>query len=186
MASVAAYNTIIFGDNTSGSPSPLPPVGALVVVLAASLVLGTSHTFASLDSWSFDSFITPGNHERLGTGDHILVYRQVFNSFVHPLPLPVFSAAIDSIAGWGRKQIEFRIRDLNTGNYYPNTIRLPLEIVHLSRWQQMQKFLYPFPRMTTPPSPPTRQSKKQDLQSRSGGIIGDRVPRDSDGLPIWD
>ncbi|KAG1775654.1 hypothetical protein EV702DRAFT_1046761 [Suillus placidus] len=160
MTSVGAYNTVVFGISNPERPPLSPPVGPLAVVLAASLMIGTSHTFASPDSWSFDSFITPNDQETLGTGDLILVYRQVFNSFVQPLPLPVFSATLDSIVAWGRDHVEFVVTDFNTGSNHPKTIRLPLVVVQLSVWQHLQSWFYPFPRTASAPSPSKEQLHK--------------------------
>jgi hypothetical protein len=167
------------------TPHTIPPLDPSVVIVTAFLIIGRSHTLVCPDSWSFDSFITPGNHENLGTGDCILVYRQVFNSFVHPLPLPVFSATLDNIVAWGSNHIVFGVRILNTENIHPKTIRLPLAIVCLSMWQHIKKILYPFPRIAIPPAPSKVQLRKRALWPKELGIIGDCVPQNSDSLPIW-
>lgn len=179
-------------DITSGRTTPenatvssniaAGPVGT---VLAVSMIIGTSPTFTGCDIWTFDRFITPGHQTYLGSGDLIVVHRHVFNIFASPLPLPIFSASLSNIAAWGTDHVEFNVTLLNTDEHHSNTIKLPLAIVRLSLLQRLQQILWPFPRSYTAPSPGTLGIRVRQL-SVGAKAIGDRVPRDSDDLPIWD
>lgn len=166
-------------------PPPFPTVGPLMIALAATLIVGISHTVAGSNVWSFDCFITPGSHLTLGTGDHVMVYRHVQNSLIYPLPLPIFSAVLSKIVAWGCDHLEFQVKDITTGTPYPKTIKLPRSIVRLSTTQLLRNMLCPFPRLSTSPQPTTPHPS---ARPRFVGhkVIGDRVPRDSDDLPIWD
>ncbi|KAG2136460.1 hypothetical protein DEU56DRAFT_913036 [Suillus clintonianus] len=186
MTAANSHHTIVFGESTtSANPTETTPVGPLVTALAATLIIGTSHTFASNDVWSFDSCITPGPQKTIGSGDHIIVYRHCFKSFVDPLPPPVFSAVLSHIAAWGNDHVEFAIKDINTSKHHSRTIKLPLTVVRLSLLQHLRQFIFPFPRSSTPPSP-INQYISAPKPLAGARAIGDRVPRDSDDLPIWD
>ncbi|KAG1728680.1 hypothetical protein EDB19DRAFT_2027943 [Suillus lakei] len=189
MSSIEMYNIVDIIEETnfkSLSSSSPPKLDPSAVIIAASLTVGRAHNLVCPDAWSFDSFITPGNRENLGTGDRIIVYRQMFNPFINPLPLPAFSGTLDNIVAWGSGQIVFGVRGLNTENFHPKTIRLPLVIVRLSTWQHIRRIFFPFPRIVIPLAPSIEQLHKRAKRLRELGRIGDRVPRDSDGLPIWE
>ncbi|KAG1860872.1 hypothetical protein F4604DRAFT_1930187 [Suillus subluteus] len=192
MSAVESTQTVILGDlaseetNVSLATSN-PGTGLVATALAATLLVGTSHTFSGCEAWSFDKYMNPGLHEYLGSGDTIVVYRHFYNSFLSPgpLPLPIFSASLSHITAWGNADVQFSIRLLSTGDHHPRTITLPRSIVCFSILQHLQRFLWPFPRLYSIPSPVTLHAAalKQAPGSRA---LGDRVPRDSDDLPIWD
>jgi hypothetical protein len=65
-------DTIVF-KNTRTVNNLIPP-GALVTALAASLIIGTSPSFAHPDTWVFDRYITPNHPHLLGLNDVVYIY----------------------------------------------------------------------------------------------------------------
>jgi hypothetical protein len=66
-------------------------------------------------------------------------------------------------------------------------LRLPLDSIHLSFGQRLRRLLWPFPHCTviTPVASPLPHIPHH--RRFSGAVTqGDRVPRDSDGLPMWE
>lgn len=163
-----------------------PPVGDGVVstCLAASLLTGTSHTFANQDLWKYDRYILPDHNKTLGVGDVFLICREVHSSWSQPLHLPVFRAQLNHIVAWGKDCVEFQVTNLNTGCIHHKPLKLCLSVVHLSWRQRISRFIWPFPCCSPRPAalPPVTFVPRH---RRFSGVRGDRVPRDSDGLPIW-
>ncbi|KAG1823014.1 hypothetical protein EV424DRAFT_1609121 [Suillus variegatus] len=166
-------------------PSSLPPIGALTTAIAATLVVGLANTIAGSVIWSFDRYVTPSEHPTLGTGDHIAVYRHIHNHLVYPLPLPIFTAKLHRIVAWGHNHIEFSLRGLITEVILEETIQLPSSIIRLSTSQHLRRMLCPLPRCS-PASKKAPHCLPPHPRFKGDKAIGDRVPRDSDDLPIWD
>lgn len=166
-------------------PSPLPPIGALTTAIAATLVVGLANTITGGVIWSFDRYITLSEHPTLGTGDQIAVYSHIHNPLVYPLPLPIFSAKLHQIVGWGRNHIEFSLKDLITEVTLKEAIQLPSSIIWLSTSQHLRQILCPLPRCY-PASQKVPHCLPPHPHFKGDKAIGDWVPRDSDDLPIWD
>lgn len=173
-------------SHSTVSHSSIPPWGAGAVrnCLAASLLLGTSLTFAHEDLWRCDHYVLPDHQKTLGIGDIFIVHRNVHTSWTDPLSLPAFTAQLTHIVGWGDNCVEFELRNLSTGCTHHKTLTLRMDLVRLSRRQRISRFLWPFPRCSPSPGPlpPIHSTPRHKRFSR---VKGDRVPRDSDGLPIW-
>lgn len=158
--------------------------GAVETCLASSLLIGTSHIFADEDLRKCDRYIVPNHQKTLGVGDIFIIQRDVHTSWADPLSLPTFTAQLTHIVGWGTDQVEFKVKNLNTGCTHHKNLKLPLSLVRLSRRQHISRLLWPFPRCSPNPEPVPPICPVPHHKCFSG-VRGDRVPRDSDGLPIW-
>ncbi|KAG2742179.1 hypothetical protein P692DRAFT_20879424 [Suillus brevipes Sb2] len=181
-------DTIVF-KNTRTVNNLIPP-GALVTALAASLIIGTSPSFAHPDTWVFDRYITPNHPHLLGLNDVVYIYREFHDSAITPSPLPVVAATLTEIVGWGRDLVEFGLRDHNTGCTHRKTLTLPRSATRLSRKQWWKGTLSPYPAPSNPPPYPGPPHKPTS-RGRRDSISSDRdrrgrVPRDSNNLPMWD
>ncbi|KAG2138543.1 hypothetical protein DEU56DRAFT_912408 [Suillus clintonianus] len=183
MSSTDSLDTA-FIETSADAPAHTPVVTNLLTrALAASLLIGTSHTFASPDSWKVDKYVIPGEKKILGVGDIFMVHREIHTTSIGTLSMPVFVARLSHIVAWGHTHIEFGIENLNTGYPHQKTIKLPFSVIRLSILQRLRKLVFPFPRCPDPlPNPPR---PLLPIHHKPAGNVGDCAPRDSDGLPIW-
>lgn len=159
--------------------------GAIMPLLASGLLLGFTPCFAGHETWSYDSYVSPGNKTSLGAGDIVWVYRHLHTPLTSSLPLLVLIATLGHVVSYGSNHVEFQLHDLNTGGLLRKTIKLSLSIARLSKSQQLRKKLSLYPRSSSPPPSGTHTAPVLDRGLRLSHHIGDRVLRDSDDLPVW-
>lgn len=172
-------------DHSSVVHQTTSPSGPVTAGITAALLLGTSHTFSGLDTWRSDHYVIPHHTSTLGVGDTFFICRTVHTAWTNCLSLPAFEAQLTAIVGWGDDLVEFQVTNLTTGCIHHTTLLLPLYLTRLSGKERLSRRLWPFPRCSK--SLATHPLKVIiPRHQRFSRVIGDRVPRDSDGLPIWD